>query len=334
MSARSLMLCTNVLGAAVLASSAAAAQTAPGDTPLGRSLHGQAKDAYVAAATLYERGDYPGAEAKYKEAHDLAKDPRLVFDMAACEKQLHKYAHMGALLRQYKEEAGATLSADDRAKVDGVLDALPRFVGTVAVAADPAGATVVVDGEAVGATPLVSSLWLDPGKHTVVVSKEGFESVERPISVSAGTSTTVSIALLAQAKAGTASGATPTLLPQPVPPIATGGARWSPLVYAGFGLAGAGLIAGSVTGAIAIGKASSLGGSCENKACPPSASSDLSTGRTMGNVSTVSFVVAGIGAAVGIVALLVVPHHESDAKTANTVVPLIGASSTGLAWTF
>jgi hypothetical protein len=333
MSARFLVLCTNVTNAAVLASSAAVAQT-PGDTALGRSLHGPAKDAYLAAASLFERGDYPGAEAKYKEAHDLAKDPRLVFNMAACEKQLHKYAHMGALLRQYKEEAGATLSADDRAKVDAALDALPRFVGTVAMAVDPAGATVVVDGEAVGTVPLASSLWLDPGKHTVVVSKDGFESVERPISVSAGTSTTVSIALLAQTKREPAPGAASAPLPESAPPIATGGAHWSPLVYGGFGLAGAGLIAGSVTGAIALGKASSLGGTCQNKACPPSASDDLSTGRTMGNASTVSFVVAGVGAAVGVVALLLSPHRESTAKSANAVVPWIGAGSTGLAWTF
>jgi hypothetical protein len=334
MSARSLILCSTFLAAGVLASSAAVAQTAPGDTPLGRSLHGPAKDAYVAAASLYERGDYQAAEAKYSEAHDLAKDPRLVFNMAACEKQLHKYAHMGALLRQYKEEAGATLSADDRAKVDGALDALARFVGIVAMAVDPAGATIVVDGEAVGAAPLASPVWLDPGKHTVVVSKDGFESVERPISVSAGTSTTVSIALLAQAKGETASGPASQPSAESAPPRGDGGKKWSPLVYGGFALAGAGLLAGSVTGAIAIGKASSLGGSCQNKACPPSASDDLSTGRTMGNLSTVSFVVAGVGAAVGIVALLLAPHHDSNATTAGTVVPWTGVSSAGLAWTF
>ena len=63
-----------------------------------------------------------------------------------------------------------------------------------------------------------------------------------------------------------------------------------PLPIAGYAIAGVGLIAGSVTGAIALSKASSAKDSCFNETlCGPVTHDDIRSGRTMAKVSNVSF---------------------------------------------
>jgi hypothetical protein len=119
-------------GAGSLLSAEAGAQTGDphrAQPPLAQSLHGPARDAYTAASRLFKEADFPAAEAKYSEAYDLSKDPRLVFDMGICEKELHHYARMAELLRRYEEEAGASLSDEDRQRADEALAAVPKYIG-------------------------------------------------------------------------------------------------------------------------------------------------------------------------------------------------------------
>jgi hypothetical protein len=324
------------LGAAVvLRPMDAAAQTAEPHraTPLAQSLQGAAKDAYAAATQLFKEGDFQGAEAKYTQAYDLSKDPRLVYDMAVCEKELHHYARTGALLRRYEQEAGASLSDEDRKRTDDALAALPRYVGMVTVSVDTAGAAIAVDGEAAGTTPLGSPLSLDPGKHVVVVRKDGYETVERPISVSAGVVSTLTIGLLAQGTQGAVGPGGP--LPAEPPPAKTGGLRWTPLAYAGAGLAAAGLVVGGVTGGLALAQVGSVKGKCSGTLCPTSVDGDLSSARTLGTVSTVAFVAAGAGAVVAAVGLFAWPRREVTVGAARmSVEPWVGPGSAGVAGAF
>jgi hypothetical protein len=77
-------------GAVLLARPARAQGSAQNrELPLSQVLQGAAKNAYDVASLLYKQGDFAGAEAKYSQAYDLSKDPRLVFNMAACERGRH-----------------------------------------------------------------------------------------------------------------------------------------------------------------------------------------------------------------------------------------------------
>ncbi len=57
-------------------------------------------------------------------------------------------------------------------------------MASINVSSTPQGATVLVDGEPVGVTPL--SLEVSPGEHTVVVRSEGYADQERRVVVEAG----------------------------------------------------------------------------------------------------------------------------------------------------
>jgi PEGA domain len=191
-----------LLGVVALTSPRATAQQAPADAgaatsrhaaPLSESLWGPARDAYDRATALVGSGDAAGALAKYQEAYETSNDPRLLFDMAICERDLHAYARMQRLLLRFVREAGEALTPEQRADVDAALAEIHALVGTVKLAVSEPGADVSVDDELVGTTPLTAPFTVDTGTHSLRVKKPGFETVAQTIDVPGGNEETVSI---------------------------------------------------------------------------------------------------------------------------------------------
>lgn len=165
------------------------------ERPLDKTLQGAAKDANASARILFNNGDFAGAATKYGQAYDLSKDPRLLFNLAICEKNLKHYARTQGLLEQYEHDMGGRIAADDKATVDAALAAIRNLVGTVKVDATEASATVLVDGQAAGTTPLATPLLLDLGKHTIAVRKAGFVTSEQTVDVDGGSEAAVAVTL-------------------------------------------------------------------------------------------------------------------------------------------
>ena len=65
--------------------------------------------------------------------------------------------------------------------------------GSIAIKSEPDAAEITIDGKFVGTTP--SIIQLKPGDHTVLIEKTGFKSWQKTISVTAGSSVTLSAAL-------------------------------------------------------------------------------------------------------------------------------------------
>ncbi len=195
---RALSTCL-ALTLAVAAPLASAQTRAPVERSLEDTLEGPAKDAFVSAKILFNNSDFVGAATKYTQAYDLSKDPRLLFNLAICEKNLRHYARTLALLQQYEHDFDTRIAPDERATVDAALAAIRNLVGTVRVAATEAGATIVVDGQPAGTTPLDAPLLLDLGDHTVGVKKVGFTTAEQTVKVAGGNETALALTLVAEA---------------------------------------------------------------------------------------------------------------------------------------
>src|SRR5262249_54072136 len=67
---------------------AAAAGAAPNHPPLAQALKGDARVLYDSARELFKAGDYVSAYAKFQRAFELSNDPRLYWNMAACERKV------------------------------------------------------------------------------------------------------------------------------------------------------------------------------------------------------------------------------------------------------
>ena len=71
----------------------------------------------------------------------------------------------------------------------------------------------------------------------------------------------------------------------------------------------------------------------DNRECRDTEASDLTTARTMADVSTVAFVVGGVGAAVGVVGLLS-PSTVRVRKGSLTIEPYVAGTGGGIHGTF
>ena len=102
----------------------------------------------------------------------------------------------------------------------------------------------------------------------------------------------------------------------------------SPLVWIGFGIGGAGLLVGAITGAVSLSQASSLQDDCPEDVCTPDRQEDIDSMITMANLSNVGFVVAGVGAALGVVGIII--SGDEEEPSGARLRPLLGPGLVGV----
>src|SRR6187402_2326559 len=154
--------------------------------PLSESLTGVALAEYEAGRILYVDGDYKTAVVKFERAYQESKDPRLLWNMAAAEKNQRHYARVEELVQRYMSESGAQLTETARADAQALLDTVRNFIGDVTIKVQPDGSSVAVDGAAVGVTPLEKPVRLDIGMRALEVKKDGFVPHREAFEISGG----------------------------------------------------------------------------------------------------------------------------------------------------
>ncbi|WP_155798291.1 PEGA domain-containing protein [Sorangium cellulosum] len=179
----------------------AAAQPAPGASapaaqrPLSETLSGEAKAEYEAARILFNDGDHRNAIIKFERAYELSRDPRLLWNIALCQKNLKRYTRLLATIELLLRDAGPQLTEQDRKDAAELIEATKAYVSRLDLQASEAGATVLVDGEEVGKTPLGEPVLLDIGTRRIRVTKKGFKDVEVTEQVAGGGVVTVKATL-------------------------------------------------------------------------------------------------------------------------------------------
>jgi hypothetical protein len=101
------------------------------------------------------------------------------------------------------------------------------------------------------------------------------------------------------------------------PPQATTWHR--PVAYVAMGVGGAGLLVGTIFGALSAGTRSDLKAQCPNNQCSPSAQGLLDRGKTQGTVATVAIVGGLLVAGAGITLFLLAPKGRSASGTGALV---------------
>jgi len=200
--------------------------------------------------------------------------------------------------RQAQERA-AKILAEAKPKI-------ARLKIAVAAPADVAYA-VKVDGEPMPLANLNTNRPMDPGEHTIEASGQGLKPARAKVTLAEGGSDSVALTLEVDPNAPK---------PEPAPSAVPGGATpgsasvaLSPTgappsrvpAYVAFGVGAAGVAVGTIFGLMATSKKNDLEDGCVNKVCPPSAQDDIDSGKTLGNVSTVGFIVGGVAALAGAV---------------------------------
>ncbi|MFT3776536.1 MAG: PEGA domain-containing protein [Minicystis sp.] len=151
------------------------APAAPAVKPLAETLTGMAKAEYEAGRILYADKDYANAIVKFQRAHELSNDPRLLWNIAVCQKNLRRYSKMLDTIRRYRKEAAAMLTDEDRTQAAEIIKTVETFVSALKLRANEDGAEVFVDDEKVGTTPLAEPVFVDVGIRKIKLKKPGFK---------------------------------------------------------------------------------------------------------------------------------------------------------------
>jgi hypothetical protein len=232
---------------------------------------------------------------------------------------------------------------DAKKEIESVSPHIARVTINVTGCDNP---SVTLDGAPVPSMILGIKKPVDPGTHEVKASAPGCKAQAASFTVEDGKEATSSLTLEKEPTTNvtppTGTGATTTTTPNTTPttsptttttvPPETASGGGNGLKIAGFvalGIGGAGVIMGAVTGGIALGKHGDLQKVCgpTGDACPASAQSTINDYKTMGALSTVGFIVGGVGIAAGLAMVLLAPSPKK--QTAAWIQPYVGFGSVG-----
>jgi hypothetical protein len=219
----------------------------------------------------------------------------------------------------------------------GWLAEVEAAIPSVVIAAkDAAGrdtldVRVLRNGEVLAERLDVRALPIDPGTHKLRFELDGSPAVEISVVLREGQKNErVEVRFRPPAPASArapapnrrAVGRAPTAAPD------RESGSISPLAYVGFALGGAGLVLGIAAGAIALEEYGDL----EDKCGGPTGCTlqEIDDAEVVAHVSTAGFVVAGVGAAGGLIALLLTLPD----KSATSVRPVVGPMGLGIAGSF
>jgi hypothetical protein len=178
----------------------AAPVAAQGKRPTVREeLSEEARGDWDAARDLYADKNYSGALVQFQKVYDKTKNPRVLFNVGVCLKNLQRYAR--AISAWEKELTFRDkLPADEIKQLEQAVETVREYVTTLKVTANEPGATLYIKDEAVGETPFLAPVPIDVGEQKVRLEKKGFNSIEKTVNILRNTPAKISFELVPEGK--------------------------------------------------------------------------------------------------------------------------------------
>ncbi|MGC4067248.1 MAG: PEGA domain-containing protein [Polyangiaceae bacterium] len=141
------------------------------------------------ARAAYGGGQFVKARSLYLKALAIKSTPRILANLAQVEVRLEAYKsaanHAAASLEELGSDKG----------VEAELAKAKKHVAAIVITSNVEGASVTVDGESFGTTPLRMPVYVESGERKVVLSKAGYATAERNLSLEKGTERRVEMPL-------------------------------------------------------------------------------------------------------------------------------------------
>ena len=224
---------------------------------------------------------------------------------------------------------------DAKHEVDSVASRIAHVTINVTGCPNP---NVTLDGQPLPSVVLGVEKPVDPGTHEVKATATGCKDTTASFVVGDGKQTSTTLTLEKEETAVAANPPPPTTptpppttpAPPPTAPPAQTSSGGSGLKTAGFvtlGIGGAALIGGFITGGVALGQHGDLQTKCGGTSCPSSLQSDVDSYHLMTTLSTVGFIVGGVGIAAGLAMVLLAPSPKKT--NAAYITPYLGFGTVG-----
>ena len=247
---------------------------------------------------LYDAGRYADAIEAFQQAERLYHAPTIVLAIARSYAAMGKLVEARARYQRIVDEPIAVgaprVFQEARSAARAQVDALDRRIPAVQIhvrGGGGKGLRVSVDESEIADWIPERFYPLDPGAHRISVVPSGGIGRTTTVELKESARVTVVIEL--------SSGAPDVVAVAPSPRAGPAPWRWPSYVLFGVGAAGLGLGIGA--GIATLNKASALRDACPAGTCPTTAhDAEIDTANALGIASTAGFVLAGAGAATGL----------------------------------
>lgn len=302
-----------------------------------------ARNLYRRGHERFRSGDYHGALEAFQAADKIMDVPTTGLEVGRTQAQLLLLLEARDRLLQVSrypqepDEPEAYTKAREEAKVlaQEIAARIPAVRIEVRGPAGPMNErpdlVIKVDGQ-----PLRRELYslprsLNPGRHVFDAIAPGFAPQRATESIAEGEQRVIQLVLVPRL-AGDQPGPKPDGGNGSEP---AGEEGISPLAWVGLGLGGAALVLGAATGIVTLSRAAALDEECPGKQCSAEQEEELESAKTLGHVSTASFVVGGVGVTAGLIVLLITIGDDDTASSPPapggvSAQPLIGPGFIGL----
>jgi hypothetical protein len=306
------------------------------------------------ARTLAQEGyealrdkNYAAAADRFTRALGIVHAPTLLRDLARAQVGLGKLvdAHesYALIIREGVADDApppwVKAVADAKAELATVT---PRLSWVTITVTGPAHPKVTIDGAPIAEGALGVKRPADPGQHEIRALAGGYFTAKKNVELKEGESVNIAFELEdapADAAPKNEEESGKVSVQTVVDPV------WrKPVTIGAFALGGAGLVLGGVTGVLAMSKHNKLSTECADGVCSSGQKADYDSYHTLGMLSTIGFVTAGVGAGAGVVLLLVKPQSLVQQQPTQTGkangsqgfrwTPFVGVASAGVEGTF
>lgn len=318
---------------------------------LAFAARASAQDSATAGA-LFEKGVADMQAAHFEtgcpaleESQRIDPRPGTLFTLAECEAHWGKVATATARYQEYLDVVSQLAGDQQRrhkARADIARAQLAKLKPTVPTLAltlpknAPPGTSVTRNGEALNGAALGLPLPVDPGDYVIVTRAPGAPANETKVSVQLGEAKNIQLELAA-ASAPAAASSTPDaasakidLQAPPEPTDAGHGTGRKTAAYVVGGVGVAGIVVGSITGALVLGKKSKVNDGCTAGVCNQSGLDAANSAETLGTVSDIGFGVGIAGLAVSAVLLLTGSDANAEHAHAPAWQPLVTSARGGV----
>jgi hypothetical protein len=177
-----LSFCSSILAVEVGAAEPARPEAGePAPTPNELEI---AKQLFREGNELRRAGDCQRALERYQRSRLIVASVPNTTNAAFCLSELGRYDEALELYEELTSRFAPELGDDDRASLAPVMSALRRRVANLEVSANTEG-ILVIDGRPRGRLPLIAPVRVLPGRHTLRVISEGWETFERVVTLRA-----------------------------------------------------------------------------------------------------------------------------------------------------
>lgn len=150
-------------------------------------------DAGIALASKNDKASWTAARTSFYAAYDLSKNPRVLFNVAVCEKNIGRYDRAYATINRELSEGKGTLTPAEVSEAQNFANGLKAFVVTIMIDADQKDADIFIGDDKIDNTKLPGPFNAPVGANKIRAVKPGFAEFTQTVDLAGGATGNVTI---------------------------------------------------------------------------------------------------------------------------------------------